>query len=575
LLSGIAGIIPGIGTGISAGIDAGLMARDAGLTPFANGGIVTNPVAGLVGEAGNEGIFPLEGTRGKKTFQMFGEGIFAAQKNNESDFAKLQAKGFKQYFETEGGGKKLGESLKDFFGTLAGGIASLFGGAANAAEFNPAESYLGNAAGGQDLMTLATIAALESGSSQGQADVAQSVYNRLADGTYGKSITDILTRQGQYQVAFKDPTASSGAGTAVADEFKNIKTEDDAVKAMMYYYNKRGQKMTAEQARQKLRGSVSAIQNAELQKKAAQHVGGRTEFLSSGSNVAGAAWRGSGSDNKFFAAYGSGKQMNRGAAAAPTGLFAGASSPTAAGGAGGASALAQAAASMKGMSSSAGPNKGRNACVWAVNKVFAKAGIPTPWGSSEYVPTAEEQMIKAGYMQVSSPQPGDLYVAPGQKHIGVILPDGKVISNSSSGAQFSWVDTIAGYNNSYGGKGKLYRMPQGLARKPANKPAGTPTPTAASPTKPSPRASSASSPGSLQASAASPNTGTPMMAASQEVAMGTMGLTTGGGSPTIINNYYGGGSQQGGVNPNGVSPGIGMDGTGTSMFQELKIRALA
>jgi len=64
------------------------------------------------------------------------------------------------------------------------------------------------------------------------------------------------------------------------------------------------------------------------------------------------------------------------------------------------------------------------------------------------------------------------------------------------------------------------------------------------------------------------------MATSAQVAMA--GAAPSGAAPTIINNYYGGGmGMQGGVNPNGVSPGIGMDGTGTSVFQELKIRALA
>ena len=181
----------------------------------------------------------------------------------------------------------------------------------------------GVSSGSEDMMTLATIAALESGSAQGQSDVAQSVYNRLRDPEYkGKSIKDLLTKQGQYQVAFKDPTSSSGPGTEIADEFKNIKNEDDGVKAMMSYYNKRGQKITPEQARQKFRGSVAAIQNPELQKKSAQFVGGRTEFLGAGSNPTGAVWRGSGSDNKFFAQYGNKqKNLQMGAAEVPTGLF--------------------------------------------------------------------------------------------------------------------------------------------------------------------------------------------------------------------------------------------------------------
>jgi hypothetical protein len=176
---------------------------------------------------------------------------------------------------------------------------------------------------GQDFATLATIAALESGSAQGQADVAQSVYNRLGDTgqLYGKSITEILTRKGQYQVAFKDPTASSGAGTDIADVFKNIKTEDDAVKAIMYYFKGRGQNITPEQARKKFQSASKAISDPKLQAAAAKHVGGRTEFLSSGQYKAGDAWRGGGSDNTYFAKYGSRTQMQRGAQAIPEGLF--------------------------------------------------------------------------------------------------------------------------------------------------------------------------------------------------------------------------------------------------------------
>jgi hypothetical protein len=234
-------------------------------------------------------------------------------------------------------------------------------------------------------------------------------------------------------------------------------------------------------------------------------------------------------------------------------------------GSGGAAALAQAAASMKGMSSKAAPDGGRNGCVWAVNKVFAKAGIPTPWGTSEYVPTAEEMMIKAGYTQVSSPQPGDLYVAPGQKHIGVITPDGKVISNSSSGAQFSWVDTVAGYNSYYRGKGKIYRMPAGVAAK-AGKPSGTPTPTAAAAKKPTGSGGgrgSGSSPGSLRAM---PTTAPANRTTGNEVAQASASYSssmrnTRGGGTTIINNnntQAGSGAQVAAAGPAGGSSSTGL-----------------
>jgi len=177
----------------------------------------------------------------------------------------------------------------------------------------------------KDLSALAAIAALESGSKQGQADVAQSVYNRLADsGDYGDSIFDIVTRDKQYQPAFVNPEASSGSGTRTSQEFKNIRDEGTAVTAMQSYYRKRGINKSREQVTQEYRSSLDAIQDTGLQASARQHVGGRTEFLSANSNTSrerNVAFRGSGSDNKFFAAYGSGTQMQRGAMSAPADLF--------------------------------------------------------------------------------------------------------------------------------------------------------------------------------------------------------------------------------------------------------------
>jgi len=128
--------------------------------------------------------------------------------------------------------------------------------------------------------------------------------------------------------------------------------------------------------------------------------------------------------------------------------------------------LAAAAESLRGMSSASGPDGGANGCVWAVNKVYEKAGITPPWGSSLYVPTAEKDMIGAGYAQVSydQRQPGDVMVmydrkTPPQAHIGVVLANGNVLSNSSGEASFSWEASPQGYNNYYGSQGKIYRRP--------------------------------------------------------------------------------------------------------------------
>ena len=57
LASGAASTVPGIGTAGSVGIDAALMARDMGATPFAEGGIITEPTTGLIGEAGASVLF--------------------------------------------------------------------------------------------------------------------------------------------------------------------------------------------------------------------------------------------------------------------------------------------------------------------------------------------------------------------------------------------------------------------------------------------------------------------------------------------------------------------------------------
>jgi len=139
------------------------------------------------------------------------------------------------------------------------------------------------------------------------------------------------------------------------------------------------------------------------------------------------------------------------------------------GGSGSGANLATTAAKMKGFSSAAAPRGGRDGCVWAVNKVFAAAGIKTPWGTSNYVPDAEKAMIKAGWQQVpeNQRQAGDVYISydrgsPPQCHIGIVLANGNILSNSSTGAKFSWEGSPADYYAEYKGvKGKFYRMPGG------------------------------------------------------------------------------------------------------------------
>ena len=111
ITSGILGAT-GAGGLAGAGIDAFLLARDLGVTPFAKGGIITQPTAGLVGEAGTEGVFPLEGSKGRKTFEMFGNAFVDAQKRRIREVAQIQSAGLEEFAKKKDNG---------FFSWLFGG----------------------------------------------------------------------------------------------------------------------------------------------------------------------------------------------------------------------------------------------------------------------------------------------------------------------------------------------------------------------------------------------------------------------------------------------------------------------
>ena len=207
---------------------------------------------------------------------------------------------------------------------------------------------------------------------------------------------------------------------------------------------------------------------------------------------------------------------------------------------GSASNLAAAAQQLKGMSTADGPDGGRNGCVYAVNKVFKRAGITPPWGSSLYVPDAEAKMQQAGWQQVpyNQMQPGDIFVmkdqqSPPQAHIGVATSNKMILSNSSGKAKMSWEATAQGYNSYYGGQGALYRMPGSTSVNNTNggtpgQPAGGQTTAqqmlqaAGMPALAAAAGPIASPPGPVPAAPANANNGVPMMATSAQISMGQM-----------------------------------------------------
>ena len=172
----------------------------------------------------------------------------------------------------------------------------------------------------KDFNALTAISALEAGDDQARADVAQSIYNRLADtGDYGDTVFEVITRDNQYQPAFEDPTSSDFQPTAKI--WKDITDKQSAIAAMLSYYEKRGQVKTKAEMLSLFEQTAAALKNKDLQIEARKHVGGRTEFL--GGQVSGddVVDRGGIEDNAFFAEYGSGDQLEKGAQPIPLDLL--------------------------------------------------------------------------------------------------------------------------------------------------------------------------------------------------------------------------------------------------------------
>lgn len=122
--------------------------------------------------------------------------------------------------------------------------------------------------------------------------------------------------------------------------------------------------------------------------------------------------------------------------------------------------LTSSASAYAGMDTSDGPDIGRNACVWAVNKVMRAAGMNVPWGNSVYVPDVKKVLDKVG-RKVSGPVPGAIAIMQDNHptdpfpHMGIVRSDGMIISNSSTRAKFDWVGTPQEYEQKYG-KSNLY-----------------------------------------------------------------------------------------------------------------------
>jgi hypothetical protein len=120
--------------------------------------------------------------------------------------------------------------------------------------------------GDADFWSLAAVASLEGATPQGEADVAQAVYNRVASGAYSvKTIKDAILSPGQFQ-----PVTYDGADL---DKWKAIKDRESAIAAVATHKGK-----GIETATKYVDEGAANITNPQLQKSASEFVGGRTDF---------------------------------------------------------------------------------------------------------------------------------------------------------------------------------------------------------------------------------------------------------------------------------------------------------
>jgi hypothetical protein len=129
----------------------------------------------------------------------------------------------------------------------------------------PGDPSLVNIQGGDaDFWTLVAVASREDGDPQSWADVAQSVYNRLASGAYsGKTIKELILGQMQYEPTWKFPRA--GVRGKPNQEWYAIKDAASAGAA-------------AGQSEDAMKKVAAALLDSNLQKNARELIQGRTDF---------------------------------------------------------------------------------------------------------------------------------------------------------------------------------------------------------------------------------------------------------------------------------------------------------
>lgn len=142
--------------------------------------------------------------------------------------------------------------------------------------------------GNSDFWTLVAVASREDSDGQARADVAQSIYNRVASGAYGSgTIRDFILRDKQYQPTWDYPKKNP-AGMKANPEWHQITDAESAAAAA-------GTSVAF------IQQAAADITNKKYQEEARNFVGGRTDFTNySKSSRRGQVVRTSNAPNNYF-----------------------------------------------------------------------------------------------------------------------------------------------------------------------------------------------------------------------------------------------------------------------------------
>jgi hypothetical protein len=137
----------------------------------------------------------------------------------------------------------------------------------------PEEGDVFVSGGNEDFWTLVAVAFREDADPQGQVDVAQSIYNRLASGAYsGKTIRELILARTQYQPTWDYPR--KGTFGIPNPEWRSIKDAQSAAAA-------------AGVSVETMKKTAANILNPTLQKNAREFIQGRTDFKAQNQGVTG------------------------------------------------------------------------------------------------------------------------------------------------------------------------------------------------------------------------------------------------------------------------------------------------